>query len=103
MRASAPFDRVLCDVPCSGLGIIRRKPELKYKPVAEFEGLPGVQYGILHRLCPAGKARRCAGLFHLHPQPEGKRRGDPALPGEHPEFEPVCSDERRRIFPHSAA
>lgn len=41
------FDRVLCDVPCSGLGIIRRKPELKYKPVAEFGGLPEVQYGIL--------------------------------------------------------
>ena len=25
------FDCVLCDVPCSGLGIIRRKPEIKYK------------------------------------------------------------------------
>ncbi|MBR1384599.1 MAG: 16S rRNA (cytosine(967)-C(5))-methyltransferase RsmB, partial [Ruminococcus sp.] len=24
-------DRVLCDVPCSGLGVIRRKPEIKYK------------------------------------------------------------------------
>ncbi len=25
------FQRVLCDVPCSGFGIIRRKPELRYK------------------------------------------------------------------------
>ena len=41
------FDRVLCDVPCSGLGIIRRKPELKYKPVESFAGLPEVQYEIL--------------------------------------------------------
>lgn len=24
-------DRVLCDAPCSGLGIIRRKPEIRYK------------------------------------------------------------------------
>ena len=32
------FDYVLADVPCSGLGIIRRKPEIKYKSKAEFAG-----------------------------------------------------------------
>lgn len=26
-------DRVLCDVPCSGLGIIRRKPEIRFKNI----------------------------------------------------------------------
>lgn len=41
------FDRVLCDVPCSGLGIIRRKPEIKYKDPKEFETLPPLQYKIL--------------------------------------------------------
>lgn len=41
------FDRVLCDVPCSGLGIIRRKPEIKYKPPEELEKLPEIQYKIL--------------------------------------------------------
>jgi 16S rRNA (cytosine967-C5)-methyltransferase len=41
------FDKVLCDVPCSGLGVIRRKPEIKYKSVADFAGLPTVQYAIL--------------------------------------------------------
>lgn len=40
-------DRVLCDVPCSGLGVIRRKPEIKYKDLSEFEKLPSVQYEIL--------------------------------------------------------
>lgn len=40
-------DRVLCDVPCSGLGVIRRKPEIKYKPLADFAGLPDIQYAIL--------------------------------------------------------
>ena len=42
------FDRVLCDVPCSGLGVIRRKPEIKYKDLAEFALLPEMQYKILH-------------------------------------------------------
>lgn len=41
------FDRVLCDVPCSGLGVIRRKPEIRYKDPAEFEALPELQYRIL--------------------------------------------------------
>ena len=40
-------DRVLCDVPCSGLGIIRRKPEIKYKNADEFSDLPEIQYSIL--------------------------------------------------------
>lgn len=40
-------DRVLCDVPCSGLGVIRRKPEIKYKKKADIEGLPEIQKKIL--------------------------------------------------------
>ena len=41
------FDRVLCDVPCSGLGIIGRKPEIKYKDPKELDGLPPIQMDIL--------------------------------------------------------
>lgn len=40
-------DKVLCDVPCSGLGVIRRKPEIKYKNPDDFDNLPNVQYDIL--------------------------------------------------------
>ena len=40
-------DKVLCDVPCSGLGVIRRKPEIKYKDEKEFEELPRLQKAIL--------------------------------------------------------
>ena len=40
------FSKILCDVPCSGLGVIRRKPEIKYKSISEFERLPEIQYAI---------------------------------------------------------
>ncbi len=40
-------DRVLCDVPCSGLGILRQKPEVKYKPPESLEALPHLQEAIL--------------------------------------------------------
>lgn len=41
------FDLVLTDVPCSGLGIIRKKPDIRYKEPGPLAGLPGVQRGIL--------------------------------------------------------
>lgn len=41
------FDAILCDVPCSGLGVIRRKPEIKYKPIEDFEELQKIQQRIL--------------------------------------------------------
>ena len=41
-------DRVLVDAPCSGLGVVRRKPEIKYKPMTEeMELLPKKQLAIL--------------------------------------------------------
>ncbi len=41
------FDRVLCDVPCSGLGILRRKPDIKYKEITDFSSLEEIQLKIL--------------------------------------------------------
>lgn len=41
------FDKVLCDVPCAGLGVIRKKPEIKYKNPDDFKNLPEIQYKIL--------------------------------------------------------
>ncbi len=41
------FDAVLCDVPCSGFGVIRRKPEIKYKPINDFNELQDIQLNIL--------------------------------------------------------
>ena len=41
------FDLVIADVPCSGLGIIRKKPDIRYKDPKPLEGLPRVQTAIL--------------------------------------------------------
>ena len=41
------FDTVICDVPCSGLGVIRKKPDIRMKPFSEFERLPEIQLAIL--------------------------------------------------------
>lgn len=41
------FDIVLTDVPCSGLGIIRKKPDIRYKEPEALKGLPRVQRAIL--------------------------------------------------------
>lgn len=40
------YTKILCDVPCSGFGVIRHKPEIKYKDLSEFERLPEIQYNI---------------------------------------------------------
>lgn len=63
-------DRILCDVPCSGLGVIAKKPELRYKSESEISGLPRVQYAILDNsaryLKPGG--RLCYSTCTLNPR-----------------------------------
>ncbi|MCT4782766.1 MULTISPECIES: 16S rRNA (cytosine(967)-C(5))-methyltransferase RsmB [Exiguobacterium] len=47
------FDRILLDVPCSGLGVIRRKPDIKWtKDKAGLAGLPKVQREIIDAVLP---------------------------------------------------
>ncbi len=58
-EALGKFDCILCDVPCSGLGVLRRKPEIKYKDIEDFASLEEIQYRILcnavNYLKPGGK------------------------------------------------
>ena len=41
------MDAVIADVPCSGLGIIRKKPDIRYKNLKDTEELPELQLKIL--------------------------------------------------------
>lgn len=53
------YDRILCDVPCSGLGIIAKKPDIRYKDLAGLGELTALQRRILQNaaqsLAPGGR------------------------------------------------
>ena len=52
------YDAVLADVPCSGLGVIRKKPDVRYKNLDAIRELPQIQSRILeaqsHHVKPGG-------------------------------------------------
>ena len=84
-----PFDRVLCDVPCSGLGVIRRKPEIRYKFPGTIDSLPDLQYRILCR--SSGLVKSGGVLVYstctLNPEENSGVAGRFAK--ENPEFQPL--------------
>lgn len=42
------MDRVLCDAPCSGLGVLAKKPDIRYKSMDGIERLPEVQRAVIN-------------------------------------------------------
>ena len=40
-------DRIICDVPCSGIGMMAKRPEIRYKDISNLEELATLQYAIL--------------------------------------------------------
>jgi 16S rRNA (cytosine967-C5)-methyltransferase len=46
-----PFDRILVDAPCSGFGVLRRHPDIKWrKTAADLAALSQLQLDILHNV-----------------------------------------------------
>lgn len=86
-------DRVLCDVPCSGLGILRRKPEIRYKEDLIDNNLPELQYRIL---CNSSQLVLTGGILvystcTLNPA-ENEKNAEKFLM-ENSDFESVSIDE----------
>ena len=104
-------DKVLCDVPCSGLGILSRKPEIRYKKDLISEQLPKLQYDIL---CNSSRLMAVGGTLiystcTLNPA-ENQENAEKFLQ-EHSNFEPLklnlglahCISEGENmltLFPH---
>ncbi len=82
------FDRVLCDVPCSGMGVIRRKPEIRYKQGESFSDLPALQLKILEQgaamVRPGGVLQYSTCTLRL----EENEQVTAAFLAAHPEFSP---------------
>ena len=82
-------DCVICDVPCSGLGILRRKPEIRYKEDLFTEELPKIQYDILD---VNSKFVKAGGILVYSTctlrKSENNVNADRFL-SEHPDFEPI--------------
>lgn len=53
-------DRVLCDAPCSGFGVLSKKPDIRYKNLKDFARLPDVQYRVL---CGAAEYVKQGGIL----------------------------------------
>lgn len=84
-----PADRVLCDVPCSGLGIIRRKPEIKYKEDLGLDTLPQLQYDIL---CNCSRYVKTGGLLVYSTctlNPAENEKNVKKFLTEHSDFQPL--------------
>ena len=51
-KSSVLYDRILCDVPCSGYGVLSRKPDIKLRMLPEdMDTLIPLQYAILKNVC----------------------------------------------------
>lgn len=79
-------DRVICDVPCSGLGVISKKPDLRYKDFSSDGSLPALQYTILERSAEYLKAGGVLLYSTCTICPEENEGVTDRFIREHPEF-----------------
>ncbi len=79
-------DKILCDVPCSGLGILSRKPEIRYKDNLITDDLPELQYKILCKSAEylANGGRLVYSTCTLNPEENNKNAK--RFLDEHPDF-----------------
>lgn len=92
------YDKVLVDAPCSGFGIIRRKPELRYKDYEAVKELPVIQREILDHA--ARYLKRGGYLLYSTCTLEKKENIDVITDflEKNPNFEPV--GEAKEFYPH---
>jgi 16S rRNA (cytosine967-C5)-methyltransferase len=101
-------DRVICDVPCSGLGVIRRKPEIKYKPMKSLETLPEIQRRILSTAAAYVKPNGTLIYSTCTLNPDENEAVVDGFQQNHPEFSPyfvpvgigIPDASRYNLFPH---
>ncbi len=86
------MDAVIVDAPCSGLGIIRKKPDIRYKNLTETEALPALQKQILSNQANYVKP---GGILMYSTCTVLKRENEEVVSAflqEHPDFYPEALD-----------
>lgn len=91
------FDKILVDAPCSGIGLIRRKPDIKYnKENADFLSLQAIQLEILDSVC---QTLRKGGIITYSTCTIFKEENFDVVSGfleRHPDFEQVSLEHPRQ-------
>ena len=87
------FDKILVDAPCSGIGLIRRKPDIKYnKDLQDFESLKAVQLDILSSVCQTLRKGGIITYSTCTIIAEENQEVIQAFLESHPDFEQVALD-----------
>lgn len=87
------MDAVLVDAPCSGLGVIAEKPDIKYRQTEEgLNALPPLQLQILTACAEAVKVGGLLVYATCTILPEENEKVVRAFLSEHPAFEPDADD-----------
>ena len=80
------FDKILCDVPCSGLGVIAKKPDIRYKSEEDIVRLPVLQAKILETNSSYLKAGGTLVYSTCTVNPAENRKIVESFLAAHPEF-----------------
>ncbi len=94
------FDRVLVDAPCSGLGVLRRDPEIRWRRVPD--DLPRFAAAQVAMAGQAAGAVRPGGVLvyaTCSSEPEENEDVVAAFLHAHPDFEPARPDRGGRVAP----
>ena len=82
-----PFDRILVDAPCSGLGVLAGRPDARWRRTPEdTDELATLQAELVTHARELLSPGRRAALRGLHPQPRGERGDRRSRPGGHDEL-----------------
>ncbi|MBE7051782.1 MAG: 16S rRNA (cytosine(967)-C(5))-methyltransferase RsmB [Ruminococcaceae bacterium] len=82
-------DKVLCDVPCSGLGIIRKKPDIRYSHTSEdIMSLAELSFKILGNAAAYLKPGGTLVFSTCTIEPDENEKVTQRFLSAHPEFEP---------------
>ena len=79
-------DRIICDVPCSGFGVLAKKPELRYKNPDESSSLPKIQLDILENASRYLKSGGTLIYSTCTVIPEENEKNIEAFLSAHPDF-----------------